>query len=241
MQPGSYRVEVSQKGFKKIVRELALQVAQVGAEDFKLDVGEITQSITVKAGSPVMNSAEFGHRTSCRRTAKPPELPLNGRNFTQVCLLGPGVTRGNPTGAATGANNNAETFRFGQSGGASLAVNGLRPQNNNFILDGIDNNEALVNTIVFFPPAEAIDEFRVQTSGCNRHNSAAQEVRSSSPVLSLGPTIIMAAHSGSTGTRTSMLEAFSKALQRRDLTAISLAGTVGGPVIKNKFFPVWRL
>src|SRR5215472_6650051 len=163
LPPGSYRVEVSQKGFKKTVRELDLQVAQVGAADFTLEVGDITQSITVESGSPVINSADsaIGQVVEGRQAT---ELPLNGRNFTQLALLVPGVTRGNPTGAATGANNNAETFRFGQSGGASLAVNGLRPQNNNFILDGIDNNEALVNTIVFFPPAEAIDEFRVQTN-----------------------------------------------------------------------------
>src|SRR5215472_14885749 len=158
LPPGSYHVEVSQKGFKKTVRELDLQVAQVGAADFTLEVGDITQSITVESGSPVINSADsaIGQVVEGRQAT---ELPLNGRNFTQLALLVPGVTRGNPTGAAIGANNNAETFRFGQEGGASLAVNGLRPQNNNFILDGIDNNEALVNTIVFFPTAEAIDEF----------------------------------------------------------------------------------
>src|SRR5215467_12790265 len=163
LPPGAYRVEVSQKGFKKAIRDLDLQVAQVGAADFKLDVGDITDSITVEAGSPIINAADsaMGQVMEGRQAT---ELPLNGRNFTQLALLVPGVTRGNPTGAATGANNNAETFRFGQAGGASLAVNGLRPQNNNFILDGIDNNEALVNTIVFFPPAEAIDEFRVQTN-----------------------------------------------------------------------------
>src|SRR6266851_3136822 len=160
---GHYLVEVSQSGFKKTVSELDLQVAQIGVADFKLDVGAVTDSITVEAGSPVIDSADsaIGEVIEGRQVT---ELPLNGRNFTQLALLVPGVPRGNPTGAATGANGNAETFRFGQSGGAALAVNGLRPQNDNFILDGIDNNESLVNTIVFFPPADAIDEFKVQTS-----------------------------------------------------------------------------
>ena len=57
-----------------------------------------------------------------------------------------------------------ETFRNGETGGAALSVNGLRAQANNFILDGVDNNESLVNSINFFPPAEAIEEFRVNTS-----------------------------------------------------------------------------
>ena len=78
--------------------------------------------------------------------------------FTQLALLVPGVVRG--TGNATGSAGNSETFRYGQEGGASLVVNGVRAQANNFILDGIDNNEALVNTIVIFPPADAIQEFR---------------------------------------------------------------------------------
>jgi len=76
----------------------------------------------------------------------------------------PGVTRGVQQGQASGAGNQAETFRYGNTGGASLSVNGLRPQNNNFILDGVDNNESLVNTVIFFPPAESIQEFRVDTS-----------------------------------------------------------------------------
>jgi hypothetical protein len=162
---GHYRVEVTLKGFKKVSPELGLQVAQIGVADFQLTLGEVTESITVEAGSPVIDLADsaIDEVVESRQVT---ELPLNGRKFTQLATLVPGASRGVPTGAnsATGVNNNAETFRFGQEGGASLAVNGLRPQSNNFILDGIDNNESLVNTIIFFPPADAIDEFKVQTS-----------------------------------------------------------------------------
>jgi len=165
LPPGNYRVDVAQKGFKKVSRTLELQVAQLGVADFQLPVGQVTETITVEAGSPVIDlqDSAIGEVVETRQIT---ELPLNGRNFTQLATLVPGVSRGIPTrsNSATGVNNNAETFRFGQEGGASLAVNGLRPQSNNFILDGIDNNETLVNTIVFFPPADAIDEFKVQTS-----------------------------------------------------------------------------
>ncbi len=160
---GQYHVEVSQKGFKKLVRDLELQVEQIAVVDFKLEVGELTQTVMVEAGSPVINPGDssIGNVVDSQQVT---ELPLNGRNFTQLATLSPGVTRGVPTASATGAGGNAETFRNGETGGAALAVNGLRPQNNNFQLDGIDNNEALVNTIVFFPNADAIEEFRVQTS-----------------------------------------------------------------------------
>jgi len=165
LPPGTYRVQIATKGFKTVQRDLELQVAQVGGADFTLVLGEQSETVTVEAGSPVINSQDsaIGNVVESRQIT---ELPLNGRNFTQLATLGPGASRGVPTGSnsATGVNNNAETFRFGQEGGASLAVNGLRPQSNNFILDGIDNNESLVNTIIFFPPADAIDEFKVQTS-----------------------------------------------------------------------------
>jgi hypothetical protein len=163
LPPGHYRIAVSQKGFKKAVRDFDLQVAQIAVADFSLAVGDVAESVTVEGGEPVIDAADsaIGAVIDSKQAT---ELPLNGRNFTQLATLVPGVTRGVPTGSATGANNNTETFRDGETGGASLAVNGLRPQNNNFILDGIDNNETLVNTIVFFPPADAIDEFRVQTS-----------------------------------------------------------------------------
>src|SRR3981189_2238094 len=236
LPPGHYHVDAGQKGFKKTVRELDLQIAQVGVADFKLGVGAVTESITVEAGSPVINQADsaIGEVVESRQIT---ELPLNGRNFTQLALLVPGVTRGNPTGAATGANNNAETFRFGQSGGAALAVNGLRPQNDNFILDGIDNNEALVNTIVFFPPAAAIDEFLVQTSV-----APAQYGRAG------GAIVVTSIKSGTNDyhgsafwfNRNTSLNAQhffdSPGSKKPTFNRNFFGGTVGGPVIKNRLF-----
>jgi hypothetical protein len=158
---GHYHVSVAKDGFKTDTRDFELQIAQIAVVDFGLEVGSVSQSVTVEAGSPVIDSADssIGEVVEARQVE---EMPLNGRNFTQLALLVPGVIRG--SGNATGAAGNSETFRYGQEGGASLVVNGIRAQANNFILDGIDNNDALVNTIVIFPPADAIEEFRVQTN-----------------------------------------------------------------------------
>ncbi len=234
LPPGNYNVEVKTTGFKTSTRALTLQIAQVGVADFQLQLGAVTESVLVEAGSPVINPADsaIGQVVEGRQVA---EMPLNGRNFTQLALLVPGVTRGNPTGAATGANNNAETFRFGQSGGAALAVNGLRPQNDNFILDGIDNNEALVNTIVLFPPADAIDEFRVQTSV-----APAQFGRAG------GALVVTTIKSGTNDyhgsafwfNRNTDLNArsFFQGPPTPGFNRNQFGGTVGGPIIKNKLF-----
>lgn len=236
LPPGHYKVDVAMKGFKTVSRELALQVAQVGVADFQLAIGAQTETIEVVAGSPVINSQDsaLGDVVESRQIT---ELPLNGRNFTQLATLVPGVTRGLPTGAATGANNNAETFRFGEEGGAALAVNGLRPQADNFILDGIDNNEALVNTIVFFPPADAIDEFRVQTSV-----ASAQYGRAG------GALVVTSLKSGTNDIHGSAFwfnrnkelnaESFftSPGTPTPSFSRNQFGGTLGMPIIKNKLF-----
>ena len=238
LPPGNYRVDVVQKGFKKISRTLELQVAQLGVADFQLSVGEVTETIVVEAGSPVIDSQDsaIGEVVEGRQIT---ELPLNGRNFTQLATLVPGASRGIPTGSnsATGVNNNAETFRFGQEGGASLSVNGLRPQSNNFILDGIDNNESLVNTIVFFPPADAIDEFKVQTSVAPAEFGRAG-----------GALVVTSIKSGTNGihgsafwyNRNTSLNAEDFFMSPHSPTPgfnrNQFGGTLGMPIFKNKLF-----
>ena len=163
LPPAEYVIEVKKEGFKSSSQHVTLQTQQVAALNVTLQVGQASQVVNVEADVPLVESASsnISEVVTGRQIT---ELPLNGRTLTQLATLIPGVTRGVPTGQATGAGNNAETFRYNGTGGASLSVNGLRPQNNNFLLDGVDNNESLVNTIIFFPPADAIQEFRVDTS-----------------------------------------------------------------------------
>ena len=234
LPPGNYRVEISQQGFKKVTRELELQVAQIAVADFQLQVGQQTETVVVEAGSPVIDSQDsaIGEVVESRQIE---EMPLNGRNFTQLALLVPGVVRG--SGNATGNSGNAETFRYGQEGGASLVVNGTRAQGNNFILDGIDNNEALVNTIVLFPPADAIDEFKVQTN-----IAPAQYGRAG------GALVITSIKSGTNDYHGSVFW-FNRNKQLNAEDFFTTPGTptpsfvrnqfgfsAGGPIVKNKLF-----
>ena len=160
---GHYKVQVEQKGFRTTTAEFVLEVSQVKQVNVQLELGTATEVVDVSASVPLIET-ETSNTGEVIQGRQVTELPLNGRNFTQLALLTPGVTRGDYGDQASGINNNVETFRNGETGGAALSVNGLRAQANNFILDGLDNNEALVNSINFFPPAEAIQEFRVNTS-----------------------------------------------------------------------------
>jgi outer membrane receptor protein involved in Fe transport len=160
---GNYHVEAKADNFKTSAENFQLNINE--QKDFSpaLQLGSVSETVTVDAGATVVDttSSASGEVIQGEQVT---ELPLNGRNFTQLALLTPGVTRGAYGSQASGIGNETETFRYAQTGGAALSVNGLRQQSNNYELDGVDNNEALVNSIVFFPPVEATQEFKVTTS-----------------------------------------------------------------------------
>ena len=160
---GKYNVEVKREGFKTATAELSLDVSQVQELNLKLETGSAATTVDVTSDIPLVDTStsSAGEVIQGRQIV---ELPLNGRNFTQLALLTPGVSRGQYSNNANAPNNNAETWRNAESGGAALAVNGLRPQANNFMIDGIDNNDSLVNTLVIFPAIEDIAEFKTTTS-----------------------------------------------------------------------------
>ena len=160
---GNYKIEVAQSGFATTTQTFSLQVSQVEDLSFRLTPGGSTTTVDVTASEPIVDTStsSTGAVIEGKQVS---DLPLNGRNFTQLALLTPGVTRGGFSSDASGRNGNVENFRYSESGGAAISANGLRQQSNNFLIDGVDNNESLVNSIVFFSPPEAIDQFRVTTS-----------------------------------------------------------------------------
>lgn len=160
---GHYSITGAANGFESEVQNFQLDVQQVQTVEFKLKTGSQSTTVDVTDAAPVVDLAtsSTGETIQGRQVV---DLPLGQRNFLQLATLTPGVTQGAYGSDASGINQNVETMRYADSGGAALTVNGLRPQSNNFLLDGTDNNESLVNTIVFFPSPDAIQEFRVTTA-----------------------------------------------------------------------------
>jgi outer membrane receptor protein involved in Fe transport len=163
LDPGAYRVQVEMANFAKAVQDVVLQTAQTLNLAITLQLGSTTQTVEVTAATPIIDTASsgVGDVVVGRQLT---DLPLNGRDFLQEAALEPGVTRGQPGNTQSGQGNQAETFRYAESGGGAISANGVRLQANNYLFDGIDNNESLVNTIVFFVDPDAIQEFRVDTN-----------------------------------------------------------------------------
>jgi len=162
---GDYTVLVRVKGFQ--AQSSAVTVVVMGTQNviFKLSPSNVSTTLEVTTEAPLINvsDATVGATIQGEQVT---DLPLNGRNFTQLALLTPGVTRGVYGDVASGGGNSnmTETIRYNESGSAALSVNGLRPQADNYILDGVDNNDGLVNTILFYPNIDATQEFKVNTS-----------------------------------------------------------------------------
>ncbi len=155
---GNYSAKIEAPGFASQSVQFVITVTQAQTLTFKLVPGAATSSVEVTTAASLVNTSDptLGITVESRQIT---ELPLNGRNSLNLALLTPGVTQGTYT-----ENGQDTAGRFGDTGGGVLAVNGTRPQANNFILDGVDNNDGLQNVIIFFPPVDATEEFKVATS-----------------------------------------------------------------------------
>lgn len=236
LSAGKYHIEVKAQGFKTSAADFTLEVSQVQEISLKLETGAAATTVDVTSDVPLVDTAtsSTGEVIQGREVT---ELPLNGRNFTQLALLAPGVTRGayGDEASGGGSGTNSETFRNSDTGGAALSANGLRPQADNFLLDGVDNNDALVNTIIFFPPAEAIQEFRVTTSVATaeygRGGGAILETSTKSGTNTLHGSAFLFRRSGF-GAAHDYGAADTPIQFRRG----QFGGTLGGAVWKNKLF-----
>src|SRR5690349_11024630 len=156
LPPGTYDVSVEKPGFATETRTgVQLLVNQSAALDFKLSVATVSQTIEVTGAAPQLNTtnATLGDVVQHQQIV---DLPLNGRNFTQLTLLTPG--------AAPQEAGQQKGFTVKEGAGAiSPSVDGQRGQQNNFTMDGLLNNNIYTNTWAISPPPDALQEFNVQS------------------------------------------------------------------------------
>src|SRR5258707_944960 len=153
---GLYTVSVTYQGFQTTTQKNI--TVNVGADvviDFSLKPGQVSEIVEVTSTTPVLQTqnASVGQVVDSRNIEN---LSLNGRNFTFLAQLAAGV-------------NTPQADTRGNAASGAFAANGLRPAQNNYLLDGIDNNSDTVDFLngtnfVVLPPVDAIEEFKVQTS-----------------------------------------------------------------------------
>src|SRR5947208_7081481 len=226
--PGTYSVKASADGFESVLRDdIILHVQDRLSIEFTLKVGSVNQQVVVTAGEPLLQTqtADVGNVVDTQLVN---DLPLNGVRYADLALLEPGVNK------FYAANNPAPD---------SFSVNGNLELQNNFLLNGIDNNSWSENLQEFSvqvvqPPPDAVQEFRVQTRTYSTEfgNSA-------------GAVINATIKSGTNAYHGSLFEFLRNAMldantwinntnkqPRGGFTQNQFGGTFGGPVFKEKAF-----
>src|SRR5215217_3316165 len=174
LEPGPYNVTVEGTGFQAVTFE-GVQVETNSRQPLDVKFSTIasgSSSVTVTAESAPLVESETSVRGDIITGRQVTDLPLPQRNFTLLAALSPGVIRPNLGLLGGGGNfvvggggqNNTESTRFRESGGSVLVVNGARATNNNFRLDGVDNNESQFGQIAIYPNPDAIAKFKIETS-----------------------------------------------------------------------------
>ncbi len=162
---GAYRVQVEAPAFKRLVRAaITLQVQQTAIVDLKLELGQTTEEMTVTAAPDLIRTtdASQGQVIDERRVQ---DLPLNGRDYLQLSLLSEGaMAPPGPGRSAAGTNDN------GGSRAGGFSAGGIRSIDNNYLLDGFNNNtdDASIDSNqadTVKPSVDAVREFKVQTNG----------------------------------------------------------------------------
>jgi hypothetical protein len=229
---GTYTLKVSAPGFQtSSYPAFTLQLNQTARLNVEMKVGQISQTVEVTDSAPVLQSqtAEVGTVIDARTSDN---LPLATRNYVQLTLLTPGAISVDPANMNMGSNTAEE--------GGRPYINGNREQSNNFLLDGVDNNQASDNILGYTPSPDAIEEFNLITQ------NASSEFGNYN-----GGIVNVTIKSGTNKFHGNLFEFFrndmfnankwengltSSRLPTPKLRWNMFGGTFGGPIIKNKLF-----
>ena len=157
LPPGTDNLKAEKAGFKMVVQnQIQIQVQQNARLDFRLEVGQVSESVEVRAGGStiVTENATVGTVIENKRIT---DLPLNGRNYLQLVSLAPNVSAG------FSVQGQATARQGGIRAATTISVAGQRTNFNHYTLDGVENTDPNFNTIVVLPSVDALQEFKVQT------------------------------------------------------------------------------
>jgi hypothetical protein len=227
---GSYTLDVEASGFKKerqthVVVDVSARVLQ----NFQLQLGAVSETIEVTSQAPVLQSqdASVGQVVDQRSVN---DMPLNGRNFTFLAQLSAGV-------------NSPEADTRGNAASGAFTANGNRPAQNNYMLDGIDNNSDTVDFLngtnyVVLPPVDAVQEFKVQTSDFSAEYGRSGAAVLNATIKSGTNQIHGAAWEFFRNDKLDAPDYFEDAggIAKGELRQNQFGAMIGGPVIKNKIF-----
>ena len=230
---GNYDLRVEKDGFQTTVHPaFTLSLNQIARIDVELKVGQVTQTVEVSGSTPILKT-EATQVDTIIDSATNDALPLATRNYVELTLLSPGAVHPDPSMFNNGDNVNT---------GARPFINGNREQANNFLLDGMDNNEVSDNLLGYTPAPDAIEEFNLIT------NNAPAEFGNF-----MGGIVSVTLKSGTSSFHGDVWEFFrndvlnanqwenkinpsTPAIPRAPLRWNMFGGTLGGPVYKKKLF-----
>ncbi|PYT97819.1 MAG: hypothetical protein DMG38_18280 [Acidobacteria bacterium] len=224
---GVYELTAEKAGFAKLlVKDIKVSVDETRTVDVNMSIASQSTTVTVEGAALLVNT-ESQHLGDVISETQVTALPLNGRNFAQLALLNAGV-------AAFGGGGGQQGGEGGISGYSS---NGQRSSSNNFMVDGIDNNNYQGGSVSQLPSIDSIQEFQVQTN-----NYSAEYGRNSGSVVNL------VTKSGTNQFHGSLYEFLrNDAFDARnffanpnasspELRLSQFGGALGGPILKDRTF-----
>lgn len=223
LPPGEYKLAVEAKNFGKQEKRAIVTVAQDLKVDIALGTATVTETVTVAGGAVAVNTEDA--QLSNVVSGKQLDLPLLTRDVYDLVQL------------SSGANDGPDKDT-GYQRGTGMAINGQRSQSGNFMLDGGENNDTFIAGVGQSVPADAVQEFRVQTN-----NYTAEFGRSSGYVANVITKSGTNAFHGSLyeynrNSEFAAKDAYTNAIgdPRPFFNRNQFGGSIGGPVIKDKTF-----
>jgi hypothetical protein len=230
LPPGAYRIEIEHPGFKRYTRDqVDVSVESQVRADIVMQVGDVNQSVEVQAAAPLLQT-EAANLSQVVGARAVQELPLNGRNILNLIALAPGVV---PQGSSEGSLTGKNVFAAG-----NYQIGGGTANQSATYFDGVPVNDTYGNIVALTPSADAVSEFRIQTS-----NNTAEYGRYTGGVMNI------ASRSGTNDIHGSAYEYFrNKVLNATNFFANKtgagrapfeqnqFGASAGGRVIKDRLF-----